>query len=49
MTAVAPRGGPVSLYGASDGETRPIRPSYRSDRNFEVEIYLDYLRIDEHI
>lgn len=39
------------LYGSfyDDTRDRNYRNFYRSDRKFEAEIYLDHLRIDEHI
>jgi hypothetical protein len=32
-----------------DGRDKTYKSFYRSDRNFEAEIYLDHLGIDEHI
>jgi hypothetical protein len=39
------------LYGSfyDDSRDKNYQSFYRSDRNFEAEIYLDHLRVDEHI
>jgi hypothetical protein len=40
-----------ALYGMfhADGRDRPYESFYRSDANFEAEIYIDHLRTDELI